>query len=141
MSFKKPERPVRKIFLHCSASDNAKHDNVATMQAWHKERGFTEIGYHYYIDKFGKRYEGRSLEKVPAAQAGHNTNSIAICAGGLKEFSAVQLAEVKKLCLEIDAAYNGMVTFHGHCEVSNKSCPVYDYKALLNLTPAGHIPR
>lgn len=138
--FQKPNRPVTKVFLHCSASDNAKHDNVATIKEWHLARGFNDIGYHFYVDKFGRIFPGRDIEKVPAAQKGHNTGSIAICAGGLKEFTQVQLAAVKQLCTEIDKAYQGAVTFHGHHEVEPlKTCPVYDYKKLLNLSGAGHI--
>ena len=31
------------------------------------------------------------------------------------------------------------ITFHGHCEVSNKTCPVFNYKNVLNLDSLGNI--
>ncbi len=140
MIFKKPARWVNKVFVHCSASDSLRDDNVATIRKWHLARGFTDIGYHYYIDKKGIVNLGRSLEKVPAAQEGHNTGSIAICCGGLKDFTPPQMKSLKALCEQINKVYGGLVTFHGHREVNaNKSCPVYAYKEILNLTTDGHI--
>ena len=31
------------------------------------------------------------------------------------------------------------LTFHGHCEVSNKLCPVFDYRKVLSLDEFGAI--
>ena len=139
--FKKPSREVSKVFLHCSASDNPKHDNAATMNAWHKERGFNEIGYHFFIRKDGTIERGRDIEKVPAAQQGHNTGSIAICLHGLKKelFTSAQFSALKSLCQEINFEYHGEVTFHGHKEVAAKDCPVFDYKKVLGLNSKGEI--
>jgi N-acetylmuramoyl-L-alanine amidase len=140
--FTKPNRKVSRIFLHCSASDNPKHDNIGTIDRWHKERKppFKEIGYHFYIDKLGRQFTGRDIEKIPAAQKGHNTGTIAICCGGLKDFPVIQMDSLKKLCQIINKAYNGQVTFHGHREVEpGKTCPVYKYQELLNLNEKGQM--
>jgi N-acetylmuramoyl-L-alanine amidase len=128
----KPERAVDKVFIHCSASDNPAHDNVETIRSWHKQRGFNDIGYHFYINKQGVVLKGRAMEKIPAAQAGHNKGSVAICLGGLNHFSQEQFFSLKKLCAEIKKLLPH-VTFHGHCEVSNKTCPNFDYKKILGL--------
>lgn len=138
---KKPARKVWCVFLHCSASDNPAHDYPKVMEDWHRERGFAEIGYHFFVQKNGTICEGRSLEKVPAAHQGHNTGSIAICAHGLKKelFTPEQLASVKALCYTLNRLYRGALSFHGHCEVSAKTCPVYDYKALLGLDSGGRM--
>lgn len=130
VSFTKPKRAVDKVFIHCSASDNPKHDNVETIKAWHLARGFNDVGYHFYINKVGAVLKGRSVEKIPAAQEGHNKGSIAICLGGLNHFSQEQFFALKKLCAEIKAALPS-ITFHGHCEVSNKTCPNFDYRKVL----------
>jgi len=82
--FDKPNRFVDRVFLHCSASDHANHDNVATMDRWHRERGWSGVGYHLFIRKDGTLEDGRDLERTPAAQSGHNRGSIAICLHGLK---------------------------------------------------------
>jgi N-acetylmuramoyl-L-alanine amidase len=128
--FSKPQRWVNKVFIHCSASDNLRHDNIKTITSWHLQRGFNEIGYHYYINKDGIIFAARDIEKTPAAQEGHNTGSIAICLGGLNKFSDAQFSSLVKLCTAIKEQISH-VTFHGHCEVSKKSCPNFDYKKVL----------
>lgn len=139
--FTKPNRFVDRVFLHCSASDNASHDNVATMRKWHKERGWNDVGYHLFVRKSGELENGRPLEKTPAAQAGNNTGTIAICLHGLDKpkFTEAQFGVLRKLCLEINNAYGGGVTFHGHREVAAKACPVYDYQDVLKLDGFGRL--
>lgn len=140
-SLKKPERTVYKVFLHCSASDNPKHDYPLVIEQWHRERGFSEIGYHFFIQKDGTICEGRSLEKIPAAQQGHNTGSIAICCHGLKKelFTDEQRHSLRALCMTLNRMYKGGLSFHGHCEVSAKACPVFDYKDWLKLDEWGRM--
>jgi N-acetylmuramoyl-L-alanine amidase len=138
-SIKKPKRLVTRVFLHCSASDKPEHDNPQTMEKWHIERKFKEIGYHFYIDKGGNIFEGRSLNTNPAAQQGHNANTIAICLGGLKKenFTIQQKRALVALCLHLEHIIKGL-TFHGHKEVNpNKECPVFEYKKWLDLSDHG----
>lgn len=137
--FQPPKRNVQKIFIHCSASDHANHDDVSVITKWHLARGFSEIGYHFFIKKNGEIQQGRSLEKIPAAQQGYNTGSIAICVHGLSKFEDQQFLALKNLCHQINQSYNKNITFHGHIEVSNKSCPVFNYRAILNLDEKGAI--
>jgi len=134
VQFTKPKRKIGKVFLHCSASDNPKHDNPETIEEWHIARKFAEIGYHFYINQAGEVFQCRNIEKVPAAQKGHNTGSIAICCGGLTVFSQAQLTALYMLCKRINAAYNGQIEFWGHSEVEpNKTCPVYPWRTILKL--------
>lgn len=139
--FFKPSRPVTKVFIHCSASDNPDHDNIATMDAWHKANGFSGVGYHLFGRKNGKGEVGRSLEKTPAAQGGHNRGTIAICLHGLAEdkFTDAQKLWLIDVCHQINDAYGGNVTFHGHREVAAKDCPVIDYRSILKLDAAGRL--
>lgn len=142
--FRKPKRPVTKVFIHCSASDNPEHDNVATMDLWHRQRGWAGVGYHLFIRKSGELEVGRDMEKVPAAQEGHNVGSIAICLHGLAKtkFTDAQFKTLKALCQQIDAAYiANPLTYHGHCEVAAKACPVFDYKTVLGLSENGRLPQ
>lgn len=141
MIFNKPNRPIDRVFIHCSASDNPAHDDIEVIRQWHRERGWSNIGYHYFITKNGDIFVGRSLEQTPAAQKGHNKGTIAICLHGLEKdkFTEEQFTSLEVLCREIDAAYD-FVTFHGHCEVNpHKTCPVFDYKKVLNLNSKGQI--
>ena len=143
-TFTKPKRHVERVFLHCSASEMNMSGKamVDEIRRWHKARGFTDIGYQFLIDKAGLVMTGRSLETRPAAQKGHNTDTIAIMVHGLELdlFPDVALQACKSLCAEINEAYEGRVSFHGHCEVSAKACPVFDYAALLGLDRFGRMP-
>ncbi|MGH2343470.1 peptidoglycan recognition protein family protein [Segnochrobactraceae bacterium EtOH-i3] len=143
MTFTRPARTVSRVFLHCSASDRPEHDDVAVMRQWHRANGWADVGYHFFIRKDGTIQPGRSLELVPAAQAGHNTGTIAICLHGLDRdrFTTAQFASLRALAGEIGTAYAGRLTVHGHCEVSAKACPVFDYRAVLNLDATGRLGR
>lgn len=135
---KKTNRKITKVFLHCSTSDSPAHDNIKTITEWHLERGFKTIGYHYVITKDGTIHEGRDINIIPAAQKGYNNGSIAICLTGEQIFSKAQLSSLQNLCKEIKLTYPA-VTFHGHCEVSTKRCPVFDYRSVLGLDAEGNM--
>ena len=140
--FTKPKRHVNRVFIHCSASDNPEHDDVAVMRRWHLARGWLDVGYHYFIRKDGICQVGRDIERTPAAQSGNNTGTIAICLHGLdiNKFTAAQLNMLKRLCVIIENSYGSKVlTYHGHREVANKACPVFDYKKVLRLDSVGYL--
>lgn len=139
-----PARPVHTVFLHCSASNRPEHDDVTVMRSWHLQRGWSDVGYHAFVTMAGVIQPGRPLEVVPAAQEGHNTGSIAICAHGLNrdDFTPAQLRAVHTLCMRLRDQYAARgikLRFRGHCEVSAKACPVFDYRSLLGLDPDGHM--
>lgn len=140
--FIKPERVVKRVFIHCSASDNPDHDDISVIRRWHVEgNGWKDVAYHSFIKKDGTVQQGRDLEKTPAAQAGHNKNTIATCLHGLDvdQFTDEQKNSLFAYCEEINQAYGGDITFHGHKEVSNKTCPVIDYVSILNLDEQGYM--
>ena len=138
-NFVMPERFVSTVFLHCSASNSPFHDHVQVIRQWHIEKGWADIGYHYFIRFDGTIQTGRDLEKIPAAQKGHNRGSIAICLHGLNEedFTEEQYEALILLCGQINKTYAHKISFHGHREVSSKLCPVFDYKRVLNLDEHG----
>jgi N-acetyl-anhydromuramyl-L-alanine amidase AmpD len=140
--FKKPSRKIHRVFIHCSASDHAHHDNIDTMKSWHLERGFSDVGYHFFIQKDGTLEYGRDIEKTPAAQKGHNLYTLAICMHGLKEenFTKAQFNTLKKLADQIEHNYEN-ISFHGHCEVSKKACPVFNYRKVLDLNRYGSLSK
>ena len=139
--FKKPYRKVSRVFIHCSASDLPRKGAALKSQIheWHvDDRGWSDIGYHLLIDKEGSLIPARPLEVIPAAQKGHNTGSIAVMVHGLKWFTGDSMYTLIALCKAINEAYEGEVSFHGHHEVQpNKTCPVFDYKTVLQLDKDG----
>ena len=139
--FEKPTRTVKKVFIHCSDSDWRHHDDISVIRKWHvQERGWYDVGYHYFIKKNGTIQKGRSLELTPSSQRGYNSRTISICLHGKEKFTEKQFESLIKLCLEIHRAYNGRITFHGHREVTDeKTCPNFDYVEVLNLDEHGRM--
>ena len=143
IEFIKPLRDVNRVFLHCSASDDEGLrgvEMVDEIRRWHIKRGFSTVGYHLLIDREGKILPGRTLELKPAAQKSHNARTIAIMVHGLEKFPPNMLEQCRLLCAEINEAYEGRISFHGHKEVSAKECPVFDYRNLLQLDRFGRMP-
>lgn len=138
--YSSPTREIDRVFIHCSASDHDHHDDVSVMRNWHKNRGWRDVGYHFFIKKDGTIQKGRDVELTPAAQKGHNTATIAICLHGLDvdKFTEEQFDSLRDLCSEI-LLLEPNVTFHGHREVANKACPVFDYRSVLNLDAYGNM--
>ena len=138
--FKKPKREIERVFLHCSATNVPSHDDVEVIRRWHIQRGWRDIGYHYFITSSGELQIGRRLSHAPAAQRGHNIGTIAICLSGLRleDFNERQFETLVNLCEDMNEQIPDL-TFHGHCEVSDKLCPVFDYRAVLSLDKFGAI--
>ncbi len=141
IQFIKPARKIHSVFLHCSASDHSAHDDIAVIKQWHLRRGFHDVGYHYFIQKNGNIQKGRPLANIPAAQSGFNRASLAICLHGLTEtsFTTEQFRSLKELCYKIQESHTAPLRFRGHREVSMKTCPVFDYRAILDLDDHGFL--
>jgi N-acetylmuramoyl-L-alanine amidase len=93
-------RKITKIYLHHSASriDTTLEDIIA----WHKQRGFTTVGYNYFISYDGKIHVGRQEATVGAHVKGDNAHSIGICLAGNSETlpMSVEQAESVSVLLE-----------------------------------------
>jgi N-acetylmuramoyl-L-alanine amidase len=139
--YKKPKRHVNRTFIHCSDSDHDHHDDISVIRKWHvEERGWADVGYHFFIKKDGTIQKGRPIESQPAAQKNNNYMTIAICLSGEEHFTHSQKRALSRLCEEINSAHKDM-TFHGHCEVDKgKTCPNFNYKKTLGLDLNGRIP-
>lgn len=77
---------INYLTFHCSASrpKAAQTQTAKDINAMHKARGWSGIGYHFFVRTDGTREVGRSLATVGAHVGGHNTGNIGICyAGGL----------------------------------------------------------
>ena len=129
-------RFINKIIIHCTATPEGRAHTVTDVDRWHKERGFSEIGYHYLIGLNGEIWKGRSIEKVGAHTTGYNTNSIGIAyVGGMnKDMKSAkdtrtpeQKESLLKLLTELKATYKD-VKIYGHRNFANKSCPSFDAK-------------
>jgi len=81
------DNQVKWIVIHYSATPVENDVPMATIDEWHRQRGFREIGYHYYIRKNGQVELGRDLSQPGrfeqgAHSKGENDASIGICYEG-----------------------------------------------------------
>ena len=139
VGFRAPRREVFTVYLHHSATA-IPTIGAEDVDRWHRERGWSCIGYHYFITTSGEVQLGRSIERTPAATGGHNTGSIAICMNGAVEadFTIEQYAALQQLCADIHKLMP-RVRFKGHKDVAATKCPAYDYKTLLKLDAYGYM--
>jgi N-acetylmuramoyl-L-alanine amidase len=77
-----PKRKINWIIIHQSASNHPEHDNIDTIKQWHLDRGFSDVGYHYFIRKDGTIEKGRDESKKGAHVKDHNSSSLGICLSG-----------------------------------------------------------
>lgn len=128
-------RRIGEIILHCSATKEGQRFTIQDIDAWHKQRGFNGVGYHYVILLDGTVETGRPETEVGAHTLGHNKNSIGICYIGGLDASAkpkdtrtdAQREALIKLVKELKAKYPE-ATIHGHNEFANKACPSFNVK-------------
>lgn len=122
-------------FVHYSASPGASKLNsfakqsaaVRAIQDYHQGQGWADVGYHYIVCqpyfplRKARVFRCRNTMYVPAAQAGHNTGTIAICviadgSNGLKRNTRYAIEQLLR--------YHGTVkTVGGHRDVVSTSCP------------------
>lgn len=141
------KREINKVIIHCTATSFYQRVTVGDVTDWHKKKGWTDIGYHYFIDLEGKIFVGRPLKTQGAHCKHHNKDSIGICyEGGLDQFghpsdtrSAAQKLALWSLVTLLMLQFPG-ATVHGHRELSEdknhdgiinpdeytKACPCFD---------------
>ncbi len=122
-------RKINSIIIHCSASDYAHHDNLSAIRHWHvRERGFSDIGYHFVITKDGSVKVGRPLERVGAHCKGFNQFSIGICLTGKDYFSSEQFTSLHVICLELCEQFGlALSNIKPHNSFNKqKTCPNFD---------------
>lgn len=110
------------IILHHA---EASHASVEDINQWHLERGWTGIGYNYYVRKDGTIWRGRPEWAVGAHTKGHNDKSIGICCEGAymsETMPATQLAALKDLIRDIMSRY-GKLKLLRHKDVNETDCP------------------
>lgn len=116
---------VKYIIWHTAAhgvKDKDYDTTVAEIDKWHKERGWSGIGYHYVIRKSGEVCKGRNEDLVGAQVAGLNSKSIGICFSGhgdITDHTDEQRKSGIKLTKELMDKYNIPVeNVLGHREIN-----------------------
>ena len=127
-------RNVNEIIVHCSATREGQQVSVDTIRDWHLAKGWTDIGYHFYIELDGTIKKGRDIDKTGAHCKGHNRNSIGICyCGGVeadgKTPKDTRTQEQKDSLLNVLKTLKAMypeAVIYSHSEFAAKACPSFD---------------
>jgi len=131
-------REIRKIIVHCAATREGQEISAATIDKWHKARGWKGIGYHFVIALDGTMEYGRPVTEVGAHCKGFNKSSIGICYIGGVEKEKVngkypakdtrtkeQKCSLYHLLLVLKRLHPNAI-IHGHRDFANKACPSFD---------------
>ena len=128
-------RNINKIIVHCSATREGQDIPVSTIRDWHVNgRGWSDIGYHFYIDLHGEIHKGRDIAKIGAHCKGQNRNSIGICYCGGVEADGKTPKDTRLDCQKdsllavlrtLKAMYPEAI-IHSHNDFANKACPSFN---------------
>lgn len=141
-------RNIDTIIIHCTATrpnfweGKSAQQKTDEVRRWHVEdRGWSDIGYHYLIDRDGTLVEGRPLERTGAHAKGHNTGSVGISlfgghGGNVSDqfednFTEDQDRALRELIAKLKADHP-ITKIMGHNEVANKACPTFVVRDWLN---------
>ena len=131
------EKNVRWIIIHCSATPEGRDVSVEDVRRWHvEERGWSDIGYHWFIELDGTLKQGRHESRSGAHAKGFNSASIGVCyAGGVDskmkpKDTRTDDQKITLGCLmqDLRGRYPKARSI-GHCDVSSKACPSFDAKS------------
>lgn len=129
-------RAINLIVIHCADTYERMDIGAKEIKAWHRDRGFLDIGYHYVIRRDGTVEPGRPVKEVGAHAYGYNHNSIGICyAGGRSNDNRpydnrtmAQKISLRNLVAELKERYP-LAQVVGHRDLDkNKACPCFNVK-------------
>lgn len=136
--FKKSKRTITELIVHCSATPEGVDYTVDDIRRWHKQQGWSDIGYHYVVYRNGLIVDGRDVDLIGAhcLKGGHNTHSIGICyIGGVDKDDVKkskdtrtheQRAALKAILIDLKRLYPN-AKIYGHRDFDKgKDCPSFD---------------
>ena len=129
-------RKINKLIVHCTATPEGRHTTVDDIRSWHKQRGWSDIGYHIVIYLDGTVHEGRPVEIQGAHCKGHNKDSIGIAyVGGInktdfkpEDTRTDEQKESLAFMLEYYKTRHPDAVVYGHNDFSSKACPSFNAK-------------
>jgi len=134
----KNERNIKYIAIHCAATKPSMTVDIERIKKWHLKRGFSDIGYHFYIRQDGSMEYGRPVYKSGAHVANYNSVSIGVCyEGGIDEDGEAfdtrtpqQKRALVDLITELKLIYTeAKIWGHRDFPGVSKACPSFDAKS------------
>ena len=142
-------RRTEYIVIHCSATKPDSDIGADEIDDWHKQRGWSGLGYHAVIRRDGTIEFGRHFDEVGAHVKGQNYRSVGVClVGGVDadgnaedNFSTEQLKSLTAIVATLERAYPDAEVL-GHRDLSPdldgdgvveenewiKDCPCFDVR-------------
>jgi N-acetyl-anhydromuramyl-L-alanine amidase AmpD len=125
-------------------ADRTFSDRVKEIRRWHLEKKWSDIGYHWLIDRDGSITQGRKEHVIGAHVQNHNTGSIGICLiGGFgssesdlfqQHYTDKQDHALRTLINDIKSR-TPIKRIRGHNEVAAKACPGFNVSRWLARNP------
>lgn len=129
-------RSITEIIFHCAATPEGKWFDRADVNAWHKQRGWPMIGYHFVICLDGTIQVGRPIGMTGSHVAGHNTGTVGVAyiggvsADGKKPKDTrtpAQIAAAAWLITSLKTKFKIKRRVKGHNEYDKgKACPSFN---------------
>lgn len=134
------------IVIHCSDSE---FGDALMIDRWHKERGWSGIGYQFVITNGkagsklpylraidGQIQTGRPINKTGSHAKKYNSSYIGICLIGVKDFTTYQMAALQLLIKDLMQTFGiepENIIGHYQCTTANgKTCPNFDVDDFKN---------
>lgn len=133
----KSKRTINYIVVHCTATKEKYHFDKNDIDRWHKNLGWSGIGYNYVVLLDGTIQEGRNVNLVPCHVKGYNSNSIGVVyVGGLDANMKPKdtRTDKQKMALvdligKLKKTYpNAIIQGHKDFPKVAKACPCFDAK-------------
>lgn len=134
-----PRKTTNMIVVHHSATLSPK--SAEDIHLMHQSKGWSGIGYHYYIRTDGTIEIGRPLGTVGAHCSGHNSHTVGICLEGWFDEEDGQLPtqeQIESLLITIHYILDRYpkCKIVGHRDLMATACPGFDagtlYREALN---------
>lgn len=134
-------KSTKRIILHHAESSSCTADDI---HQWHLDRGWSGIGYHFFVKKDGSIYRGRPEDVVGAHASGANSDSIGICAEGrymTETMPNAQKQSIVELCSFLINKY-GISNILRHKDVGSTDCPGnnYPFDEIVALSKGTSVP-
>lgn len=133
---------VRFLVVHCADTPASMTKvDAATIDRWHRQKGWLRIGYHFVIKRDGtiqRDPDCRPLTVPGAHVQNHNHESLGICMVGGRaatgegpenNFTPAQFRSLEAVLRELLVQFP-KAEIVGHCDLNQyKACPSFDVKA------------
>ena len=135
----KTDRHIDLLVVHCADTYKRMLVGAKEITRWHMDKGWSDCGYHFIINRFGTVETGRNLNVSGAHARGYNKNSIGIClVGGRSDndkpednFTAEQKKTLAALIINLQIEYPN-ADIKGHNQLSSKTCPNFSVKEFMS---------